>query len=52
MKRILFLCTGNSARSQLAEAIMRDMAGDEYMVMSAGMRLKGSTLGCMKCSII
>ncbi|MDO6544650.1 metalloregulator ArsR/SmtB family transcription factor [Photobacterium sanguinicancri] len=41
MKRILFLCTGNSARSQLAEAIMRDMAGDTYMVMSAGMRPEG-----------
>lgn len=37
MKRILFLCTGNSARSQLAEAAMRHMAGEHYQVVSAGM---------------
>ncbi|PSU49376.1 phosphotyrosine protein phosphatase [Photobacterium frigidiphilum] len=37
MKKILFLCTGNSARSQLAEALMRHMADDSYEVMSAGM---------------
>lgn len=36
MKRILFLCTGNSARSQLAEAMMRHMAGESYEVFSAG----------------
>ncbi len=37
-KRILFLCTGNSARSQLAEAMMRHMAGDSFDVQSAGMK--------------
>lgn len=37
-KSILFLCTGNSARSQLAEALMRHMAGEQYQVMSAGMK--------------
>ncbi|WP_299015552.1 metalloregulator ArsR/SmtB family transcription factor [uncultured Photobacterium sp.] len=37
-KRILFLCTGNSARSQLAEALMRHMAADCYEVVSAGMK--------------
>ncbi|RWX57564.1 ArsR family transcriptional regulator [Photobacterium chitinilyticum] len=37
-KNILFLCTGNSARSQLAEALMRHMASDQYQVMSAGMK--------------
>ncbi|MEJ2763769.1 metalloregulator ArsR/SmtB family transcription factor [Photobacterium sp. MCCC 1A19761] len=37
-KKILFLCTGNSARSQLAEALMRHMAGEHYQVMSAGMK--------------
>ncbi|PST92804.1 metalloregulator ArsR/SmtB family transcription factor [Photobacterium jeanii] len=41
MKRVLFLCTGNSARSQLAEALMRDMAGDDYLVMSAGTSPEG-----------
>lgn len=38
VKRILFLCTGNSARSQLAEALMRHMAGSRYEVLSAGMK--------------
>ncbi|PSU34416.1 metalloregulator ArsR/SmtB family transcription factor [Photobacterium lutimaris] len=41
MKRILFLCTGNSARSQLAEAAMRHMAGEHYEVVSAGMTPEG-----------
>ncbi len=35
-KRVLFLCTGNSARSQMAEAIMRQVAGSHIDVMSAG----------------
>ena len=34
--RIMFLCTANSARSQLAEAILRDRAGDEMTACSAG----------------
>lgn len=38
MKKILFLCTGNSARSQLAEALMRHMADKQHQVMSAGMK--------------
>lgn len=35
-KRILILCTGNSARSQMAEGLLRDIAGDKFEVESAG----------------
>ena len=36
MKRILVLCTGNSARSQMGEGLFRDAGGGEYEVASAG----------------
>lgn len=35
-KRILFICTQNSARSQMAEGLMRALYGDRYEVYSAG----------------
>ena len=37
-KRVLILCTGNSARSQMAEGLLRHAAGDLFEVESAGTR--------------
>jgi hypothetical protein len=35
-ERILFVCTHNSARSQMAEALLREAAGTRFIVASAG----------------
>ncbi len=35
--RVLFVCTSNTARSQMAEAFLRKYAGDRYEVFSAGL---------------
>ena len=39
--RVLFVCTGNSARSQIAEALLRDFGGADFEVFSAGTDPKG-----------
>lgn len=39
--RVLFLCTGNSARSQMAEAFLRKYAGEKFEAHSAGIEPKG-----------
>ncbi|MDD5613775.1 MAG: arsenate reductase ArsC [Candidatus Omnitrophica bacterium] len=36
-KRVLFVCVHNSARSQMAEAFLKQLAGDRFEVESAGL---------------
>lgn len=38
VKRVLFLCAHNSARSQMAEGFLRAFAGDRFEIQSAGTR--------------
>ncbi len=35
-KKVIFICTGNACRSQMAEGLLRHMAGDKFEVYSAG----------------
>jgi arsenate reductase len=47
-QRVLFLCTGNSARSQMAEGLLRQMAGERFDVFSAGTRPAGLNPNAVK----
>jgi|SRR5687767_4166498 arsenate reductase (thioredoxin) len=46
-KRVLFLCTGNSCRSQMAEGLLRRLANDHFEVASAGTNPQGLNPGAV-----
>jgi len=48
--KVLFLCIHNSARSQMAEAYLKDMAGDHFDVESAG--LEAGTLNPLAVEVM
>lgn len=47
-KRVLFLCTGNSCRSQMAEGWLRHLKGDKFAAFSAGVAKHGMNQHAIK----
>lgn len=47
-KKVLFLCTGNSCRSQMAEGLLRHQAGSQFEVSSAGTHPGGLNPGAVE----
>ena len=45
--RVLFLCTGNSCRSQMAEGWLRHLAGEHFEALSAGTHPVGMNPGAV-----
>lgn len=41
VKKVIFICTGNSARSQMAEGFLRALGGDKYQAYSGGAKANG-----------
>ena len=39
--KVLFICTGNSARSQMAEAFLREYDSDDFEAYSGGLKAEG-----------
>jgi len=46
--KVLFLCTGNSCRSQMAEGLLRSLAADRYEVFSAGTNPQALNQGAVR----
>ena len=50
MKKVLFVCVHNSARSQIAEALLNQMCGDGFAAQSAG--LEPGTLNLLAVAVL
>jgi len=47
-QKVIFICTGNSCRSQMCEGLLRNMTGDKYDVFSAGLKPSFVNLNAIK----